>query len=84
MTRKHIIIGNNIYKTQKECENDVRTKLIEMGITKSVKNKSSEIYNFFVLLCKRHPHQEEKLKNIIDFEIKQDALTFNLLTINCQ
>jgi hypothetical protein len=82
MTRKYIIIGNNIYKTQKECENDVRTKLIEMGITKSVKNKSSEIYNFFVLLCKRHPHQDEKLKNIIDFEIKQDALNKKGLALN--
>jgi hypothetical protein len=29
MARNNIIIGNNIYKTQKDCEIDVRNKLIE-------------------------------------------------------
>lgn len=62
MTRKNIIIGNNIYKTQKECEIDVRNRLIEIGIAKSVRNNSIENYNFFIDLCKRHPHQNEKLR----------------------
>lgn len=79
---KNIIIGNKKYKTQKECENDVRNKLIEIGITKSVKDKSLDIYNFFVDLCKRHPHRDEKLKNVIDFEIKQDALNKKGLALN--
>lgn len=82
MPKNNIIIGNNIYKTQKECENDVRNKLIEIGITKSVKNKSIDIYNFFVDLCKRHPRHEEKLKNSIDFEIKQDVLNKKGFALN--
>jgi hypothetical protein len=82
MTRKNIIIGNNIYKTQKDCETDVRNKLIEIGIGNSVKDKSIDIYNFFINLCKRHPHQDEKLKNIVDFEVKQDALNKKGIALN--
>jgi hypothetical protein len=74
MPRSLIIIGNNIYKTQRECENDVKNKIIEIGISKSVKTKSNEIYDFFYSLCEKHPCQIDKLKNIVDFEIKQDAL----------
>jgi hypothetical protein len=55
MTRTDIAIGNNTYKSQKDCENDVRHKLIEIGITKSIKNQSIDYYNFFIDLCKRHP-----------------------------
>jgi hypothetical protein len=82
MTRNTIIIGNNIYKTQKDCEINVRNKLIEIGITKSVKDKSIDIYNFFIDLCKRHPRQDEKLKNIVDFQVKPDALSKKGLALN--
>ena len=82
MVRNNIIIGNNIYKTQKECEVNVRNRLFEIGIIKSVKNKSIDNYNFFIDLCKRHPQQDEKLKNVIDFEIKQDALNKKGLALN--
>ena len=78
----NIIICNNIYKTQKNCENDVRNKLQEIGITTSIKNKSNEFYIFFYNLCKRHPHQIDKLKNIVDFEIKQTALNKRGLELN--
>jgi hypothetical protein len=60
----------------------VRNKLIEIGITKSVKDKSIDIYNFFIDLCKRHPRQDEKLKNIVDFQVKPDALSKKGLALN--
>jgi hypothetical protein len=82
MTRQTIIIGNNIYKSQTECKNDIRNKLIEIGITKSIKCKSIDSYNFFIDLCKRHPNHENKLKNIIDFEIRQDVLNKKGLALN--
>jgi len=82
MTQNNIIIGNNIYKTQKECEINVRNRLIEIGITKSVRDNSIENYNFFIDLCKRYPLQNEKLKNVIDFEVKRNALNKKGLALN--
>ena len=82
MTRNAIKIGNNIYKTQKECENCVRKRLLEIGVTKSVKTKSIDSYKFFIDLCNRHPYRDEKLTNVIDFEVKQDALNKRGLALN--
>ena len=33
-------------------------------------------------MCKRHPHQNEKLKNVIDFEVKRGALNKKGLALN--
>jgi hypothetical protein len=88
MSEKHpthcnmIVIGDTNYKSQKECISDIRNKLSDIGITSSVKNYSTDIYEYFVELCKRHPTQEEKLKNIADLEIKQDALNKRGLALN--
>ena len=77
-----IIIGNNSYKTQKECIDYVRNILTEIGTTESIKDKSIDIYNFLIDLCKRHPHQDEKLKNVIDFKVKKSALNTKGLELN--
>ena len=69
MVRKEITIGNTPYKTQKECMEDVRQRLDKIKITKSVLKTAPDMYEFLLLLCQRHPRQEDKLKNIIDFEI---------------
>ncbi len=82
MVRELIIIGNKTYKSQKELETDVRKNLLEVGITKSVKSKSIEKFEYFKNVCKRHPKQEDKLKNIVDFEIKQDVLNKKGLALN--
>lgn len=81
MVRKEITIGDNKYKTQKECEKDVRQKLKGTGITESVLKKAPDMYEFLLLLCQRHPQQEDKLKNIIDFKIRseKDALAINII-----
>lgn len=83
MVRKEITIGDNKYKTQKECEEDVRQKLQATGITESVLKKAPDMYEFLLLLCQRHPRQEDKLKNIIDFEIRSEPdAKGNALAIN--
>ena len=77
-----IVIGVLHYKSQKECITDIRNKLAEIGITSSVKSHSVDKYDYFVELCKRHPSHAEKLKNMVDLEIKQDALNKRGLALN--
>ena len=70
---KQIIIGNQIFKTQTECENYTRTILTELGIIDSIKLKNKEYFDFLFLLCKRHPQHIYKLNKFIDFRIYQDS-----------
>jgi hypothetical protein len=70
------------YKTKKELENAVKAKLQELGVTESLKGVSQAHYDFFYNLCKRHPRQLDKLKNIEDIEIRQDAMNKKGLAIN--
>jgi len=79
---KQIIIGNKIFKTPTECEKYTRSLIIELGITDSVKNKNEEYFNFFILLCKRHPHHIDKLNKFVDFKINQNALNKRALALN--
>jgi len=80
--KKQIIIGDKIFNTQTECENYARTILTELGITNSVKLKNAEYFIFLSLLCKRHPHYEDKLQRFIDFQIYRDALNKRGLALN--
>jgi hypothetical protein len=70
--KKKITIGHHNYNTQDECNKDVRKKLQSLGLTSSVKNKSMETFLFLNELCKRHPQQEEKLNQMIDFKIQKN------------
>ena len=79
---KQIIIGNKTFKTQTDCEKYIRTILIELGITNSVKIKNEEYFNFLILLCKRHPRHLDKLNKIVDFQIYQDVLNKRGLALN--
>ena len=74
MTNKITILTNS-YKTQKDCECDVRKKLSDLGVQQSVKDCSVESFNFLLELTKRHPNHVEKLKNATDFEIQKDPIT---------
>lgn len=80
--KKQIIIGNMIFKTQKECENYTRKILTELGITDSVKEKNNEYFNFLLLLCERHPYYSEKFEKFIDFQIVTNALNIRGLALN--
>ena len=79
---KQIIIGDKTFKTQLECEKYTRSILTELGITDSVKIKNGEYFNFLSLLCKRHPHHNDKLNKFVDFQIYQDALNKRGLALN--
>jgi len=48
--KKQIIIGQKIFKTQTECEKNVRNILTEMDITDSIKAKNHDYFQFLVLL----------------------------------
>ena len=51
-----------------------RTIIKELGITKSVKLKNKDHFNYLILLCKNHPRYDEKFNNFEDFRIYQDLL----------
>ncbi len=48
--------------------------LTEMGVIESVNDKNEEYFNYFLLLCKRHPNYESKFKNFQDFRIVREDL----------
>ena len=78
---KQIIIGDKTFKTQLECEKYTRSILTELGITDSVKIKNGEYFNFLSLLCKRHPHHNDKLNKFVDFQIYQDVYHIKLKSL---
>jgi len=82
MVRKEVVIGTTKYKTQKECENHVRQQLAAVGITKSVRKRNPQMYDFLILLCQRHPRHLDKLKSVADFEVCETALQKNALALN--
>jgi len=79
---KSIAIGDTIFKTQKECENYTRQILTEMGITDSVKLKNNDNFIFLCLLCKRHPHYNEKFPKFVDFQVNRDGLNKKGFALN--
>jgi len=82
MVRNAVKIGEVPYKSQIECERDVRKKLKNAGVTLSVKDKSHDLFIFLHNLCKRHPYQEKKLQNMVDFSIRNDALNRDAFAID--
>ena len=47
----------------------MKSTVIELGITCSVKIKNNDYFNFLFLLCKRHPNYDEKFQKFIDFKV---------------
>lgn len=69
-----IIIGTKTFKFKAECERYTRSLLTEMDLTESMKDRSKEYFEYFLLLCKRNPNYEDKFKNFKDFQIGRDIL----------
>jgi hypothetical protein len=72
MTKNKIIIGCNIFNTQKACEDYTRSILVELGCISSVKSTNIEYFKYLVELGKRHPDYDDKFRNFNDFKIKLD------------
>lgn len=67
-------IGEHSFKTQAQALQYVRNILKEVGITNSVLSSDEHAFNFLFKLCERHPHKDEKLKNIKDLVIKSNPI----------
>lgn len=79
---KGVVFRDNFYQSKKKFGEMVKDRLNQNGITKSIKNKSNDDFLFFIELCKRHPNHEDKLNNMIDFEIKPDSINKKVLTLH--
>jgi hypothetical protein len=64
------------------CHKDITN----IGKTVSVKESNIDAYNFLLELCKRHPSADEKLKNILDFQILEERNGYAIIIVNtpCQ
>jgi len=80
--RKEILINGLIFKSQNECETYTRKILTDIGVTNSLKKYNTEYFDYFISLCKRHPHSNEKLKQFVDFQICRDALNPRGMALN--
>lgn len=80
--RQHILLGEREFHTKTQAEHYVRELLKKIGICNSVKSKS--ISNFLELssILKQHPHQCEKLHNMIDIAIIPNKLNKTTLEVN--
>jgi hypothetical protein len=61
---------------------DVRRRIAAIGITPSIRSHSPAEYEYFHELVKRHAAHEEKLKDLSDIAIRQDAINKKALAID--
>jgi hypothetical protein len=61
---------------------DVRRRIAAIGVTPSIRSHSPAEYEFFHELVKRHAAHEEKLKDLSDIAIRQDAINKKALAID--
>ena len=77
-----LIIRNHIFNSKTKAEEYTRNLIKEIGICSSIKNKSTNYYDFLFNLCQRHPNKNKKLKNIIDFCIIKNKLNSKAFELN--
>ena len=53
----------------------------EIGITDSVKETSTEVFEFLYHLCQRHPEVDSKFRLFADFQIRPDAMNKTALAL---
>ena len=70
------------YLYSKDLKTYVSEILSNIGKSISVKESNIESYNFLLDLCKRHPSANEKLKNILDFQILQERNGYAIIIVN--
>jgi len=79
---KPVTIGTIKYRTQTACMDDVSRRITAIGVTPSIRETSPAEYEFFHELVKRHAAHEEKLKDLSDIAIRQDAIKKKALAID--
>ncbi len=76
-----ITIGNRAFKSQESCKVYTRQLLKRIGETHSIKRTHPEYYEYFYLLCKRHPNQA-KMSKCVDFQIYKNLINKNSFGVN--
>lgn len=77
-----IIINGIHHKSQKACEEYVRSRLYSIGITSSLTQTSPLDLPYFYELCTRHPNASDNLRSFFDFAIRSDLLNKKAMALD--
>jgi hypothetical protein len=79
---KMIIINGIQHKSQKACEEYIRSRLSVIGITNCLSLSSPSDVPYFYELCKRHPTADDKLRYFSDFAMRYDLLNKKAIALD--
>jgi hypothetical protein len=77
-----IIINGIQHKSQKACEEYIRSRLSAIGVTSRLSLSSPSDVPYFYGLCKRHPTADDKLRSFSDFTIRYDLLNKKAMALD--
>jgi hypothetical protein len=77
-----IFINGIQHKSQKTCEEYIRSRLSVIGITNHLSQSSPSDVPYFYELCKRHPTADDKLRFFSDFAIRYNLLNKKAMALD--